>query len=117
MSPVRRRAGSTADSRDLVLPEHIDGLCRWCLLASFYFLLILKVVLVDVHSVVLTGVVFQRLDHIKGETVHDYREPQLRWIVPSGSVFRSVSLTENQKTDMDAETVKLTLYRCRTLLM
>lgn len=89
MSPVRWRGLKEALKGDLVLPEHIDGLCRWRLLASVYFLLILKVVLVDVHSVVLTGVVFHRLDHTKGETVGDYGEPQPSWTLPSASVFRS----------------------------
>lgn len=46
-----------------VVPEDVDGLGRWRLLIFVHVLFIVKVLLVDVQSIVLSDAVFHHLDH------------------------------------------------------
>lgn len=52
------------------VPEHVDGLGGRWLLIFVHLLLVLKVLLVDVHGVVLSDAVLHDLDHTHDDITH-----------------------------------------------
>lgn len=63
-SPVANHSPiNQSESVDQFLPKDVDGLSRLWLLSLLHLLLVLKVQLIDVHSVVLSDAVLHDLDH------------------------------------------------------